>query len=348
MRAGSRLHADAAERQELRALQKVALEEAERAACSFQPVINDVVVSQRPIHERVADLERRAAQRRLALEEELPSFRPHVDARSARLAKGRPDVASRLAADAWARADRERDRKEAADAALAAKQALAVFRPLKYRPSGVRKKKPVVEEPASFRPTLTRRATSARRRGFDGLNRDAVINEEKRQAKRAEMPDDCTFRPELVAKRQITPSKSLDELSSNPGGKTARAKAEAKWKEEYSFKPDVRSTAKSRVFDKPTPSFDRERLQREKELDDLRECSFRPNIHTKKTSPPRAVVPVVVRGLARHLELRDRARQLDEAKRLRQHNAFRVDKADEWRNGQNFTTPVPFALHNSS
>ena len=54
--------------------------------------------------------------------------------------------------------------------------------------------------------------------------------------------------------------------------------------------------------------------------------------------------PVVVRGLARHLELRDLARKRTEEQRTREHEAFHVPKAEGWRRGQKFTTPQPFEL----
>ena len=85
----------------------------------------------------------------------------------------------------------------------------------------------------------------------------------------------------------------------------------------------------------------------------MAECSFRPrtNAHARRearpqarTGRPTAVKPVVVRGLARHLELRRRANALAEEKRTREHEAFHVDKADEWRNGLNHTVAEPFAL----
>ena len=80
-----------------------------------------------------------------------------------------------------------------------------------------------------------------------------------------------------------------------------------------------------------------------RELEELNECSFQPRTNhdvprearpMARTGRSTAVKPVVVRGLARHLELKRHANKLAEEHRTRVHNAFHVAKADEWRDGR--------------
>ena len=93
-----------------------------------------------------------------------------------------------------------------------------------------------------------------------------------------------------------------------------------------------------------------------RDLEELNECSFQPRTNhdvprearpMARTGRNTAVKPVVVRGLARHLELKRHANKLAEEHRTRVHNAFHVAKADEWRDGRRLTQCAPFELSTS-
>ena len=66
----------------------------------------------------------------------------------------------------------------------------------------------------------------------------------------------------------------------------------------------------------------------EKEFKELEECTFQPNAGVKKSKPkPTKGVTEVVPGLGRHLELRRRAKQMEEEARARAAKVFLEDAA---------------------
>jgi hypothetical protein len=50
-----------------------------------------------------------------------------------------------------------------------------------------------------------------------------------------------------------------------------------------------------------------EKLRVQKEMKEFKECTFKPDVHPP---PPKAKEPVVIKGLRRHLELQDLAKQM--------------------------------------
>lgn len=382
-RCSTRLYVDASDRREQRMLQKLAIEEDEVAECGFAPNINPHSrhLQRRPMHERVADLEKQAALRRVELELKLErerskteTFRPEIDDRSKRLFT-RTKASTRLSEDAWRRAMAEKERAAAATAAAEAKRQLeSTFRARSARGGGggekgkgpsfeererrrylmrVQKDQERVAKEREENAKLFRPATHSRRgrsRGVEELSRDYERLRVKRETKKRAEIMEIPFAPTLVAKRRNNVESDL----MNQRGKEAREKAMRKIEEqrrkEYTFRPRVISTnATPRVFQSPDPEKVQEKRAkalREQELRELQECSFKPKVRTKKThrSDPPAVAPVVIRGLARHLELKARADKLNAEQRRREHRAFNVEKADDWRNGKNYTTPVPFQL----
>mmetsp|Transcript_19937 Transcript_19937/g.25457 ORF Transcript_19937/g.25457 Transcript_19937/m.25457 type:complete len:181 (+) Transcript_19937:180-722(+) len=88
-----------------------------------------------------------------------------------------------------------------------------------------------------------------------------------------------------------------------------------------------------------------EQLRREKEYKELKECTFVPL--TNEGTPVRGNGPVIVRGLGRHLELKEMARRQEEEQKQREDKAFgkvtnRVDSRTE-----PYTIPKPFNLSTS-
>ncbi|KAJ1456901.1 hypothetical protein M885DRAFT_516480 [Pelagophyceae sp. CCMP2097] len=461
-----RLHSEAVHRAEVRALERAAVAEAEVAACRFQPHINDSSLhfgDSRPLHERVADVERAASLRRLELRaerdranEEAHVFQPqiNVDARSAAMAKRAtdrafktmmeaahlsqqlsdetanaehpPDVAARLAADAWHRSMCGQQRLEAAEAEAAAERSRAArtkisrgseriaasapsiggvpfFERERRRESEARRRRAAdeeerrAEEERLFQPAISGRSAklderATRRRLLEAaaaadaaaaggagaagpaaapesrvarLAADAAAKEEKRAQRESEYYSQWNYKPETNARKADAAAKAdYDELSRNARGSAARSRAEKEaferqqsqctFKPQLISKPSDKSNVKTEAERRAVKEIKIEAERKQRELDELRECSFRPSTNSKSTlreAAPAAstgaattVKPVVVRGLARHLELRNRAKQLAQDHRSREHAAFTVERAEEWRHGQKFTTPQPFAL----
>jgi hypothetical protein len=50
-----------------------------------------------------------------------------------------------------------------------------------------------------------------------------------------------------------------------------------------------------------------EQLQAQRELEEFKECTFKPIVHVV---PPKPMEPIVIKGLGRHLELQDLAKQM--------------------------------------
>ena len=89
------------------------------------------------------------------------------------------------------------------------------------------------------------------------------------------------------------------------------------------------------------------------EHEQLKDCTFRPQI-TPATAPPpkgrarRKSAPVIVRGLGRHLQLREAARRKKEEQREREEAAFNVNaRCLKKRDGGLYTVPQPFHLSTS-
>ena len=158
---------------------------------------------------------------------------------------------------------------------------------------------------------------------------------------------------------------TLDDLVTDERAESARqklrAEAETAFREECTFKPSI-NTHRPPKTQKTDAERKREREARiaeerqRRELEELNECSFQPRTNhdvprearpMARTGRSTAVKPVVVRGLARHLELKRHANKLAEEHRTRVHNAFHVAKADEWRDGRRLTQCAPFELSTS-
>mmetsp|Transcript_21076 Transcript_21076/g.30447 ORF Transcript_21076/g.30447 Transcript_21076/m.30447 type:complete len:632 (+) Transcript_21076:2-1897(+) len=81
-----------------------------------------------------------------------------------------------------------------------------------------------------------------------------------------------------------------------------------------------------------------------KEIEELKECTFKPQINT--TIKSNSSKPVVVRGLGRHFELRNLLQRQKEIAAQREAEAFRVKNADKYRSRADGRTIVePFHLH---
>eukprot|EP00741_Cyanophora_paradoxa_P003255 tig00000691_g3163.t1 len=205
--------------------------------------------------------------------------------------------------------------------------------------------------------------------------KDAKRKEQLRESIAEQHYKQYSFRPEINGvSRSIGPRpSSIQDLVDDPKIKRARQEAveaaEQAFRRVYTFKPKTlrpRSAPHSRPQspcgserragpfepDEYLKRVEREQKAKEAKLeqtrrameyDELRVCTFTPEIRRERPASPAG--PIVVRGLARHMELRDHARRLAEEKAEREAKAFLVNlppsAADPARG---HTVPQPFKL----
>jgi len=221
--------------------------------------------------------------------------------------------------------------------------------------------------------------------------KDKEAIEENRELKQEELDRMFNFQPEInnVSRALATERRSVEELCENPRGKLVREKArkkeEERRREECSFKPTVmpppppvENSTKNDKVEKTSEKIDlkdvenltlqvsrynaarEERRQasiRERERDELKDCTFKPNLATKrgerencgKHANQKSEVQqgggnndsyvrisherkkknkaVVVRGLGRYLELKQLAHQKERDQKERERRAYGVTRA---------------------
>jgi len=83
-----------------------------------------------------------------------------------------------------------------------------------------------------------------------------------------------------------------------------------------------------------------EQVKKKKEYEELKECTFTPAI--KRAVPKQASGPIVVRGLGRHLELKELAQRQSEEKAERERKVFLTHVTNA--STKPYTVPHPFDL----
>ena len=187
------------------------------------------------------------------------------------------------------------------------------------------------------------------------IARLAFLEKQQKEAKQALAEENYhkqfTFKPKLSATAKTKKPTPLNDLVTNPKGVQVRAVAEAAAREafvsECTFEPNVGAkhadaaprpfqvdyskqggiTARIREYRREKEICLQE-ARNEKEFKELEECTFQPNAGVKKSKPkPTKGVTEVVPGLGRHLELRRRAKQMEEEARARAAKVFLEDAA---------------------
>ena len=190
------------------------------------------------------------------------------------------------------------------------------------------------------------------------IARLAFLEKQTREQKRLKAEEafhkQFSFRPKLSSTARSKAPTPLHELVANPRGAEIRAAAEAAAAEafaaEHTFEPNVgakHADAAPRPFQVNYSNRDgitsrireyrREKevvlqeARNEKEFRELEACTFQPNVsnraRSKPVSAPGLSVAEVVPGLGRHLELRKRAKQMEEEAAARRSKAFLEDAA---------------------
>jgi hypothetical protein len=188
------------------------------------------------------------------------------------------------------------------------------------------------------------------------LARLAFLEKQQREQKRLNAQEafheQFSFRPKLSDAARAKAPTPLHELVSNSRGAEIRSAAEAAAREAFAaahtFEPNIgskHSDASPRPFQVNYASTDgitsrireyrREKevvlreARNEKEFRELEACTFRPNAGVARSKPrkPSSSVAEVVPGLGRHLELRKRAKQMEDEMAARRSKVFLEDTA---------------------
>jgi hypothetical protein len=157
--------------------------------------------------------------------------------------------------------------------------------------------------------------------------RKKAVERLKEEAEREEQ-EQCTFRPELHS----DPDKVLRQAEIRRGGN-------APFRLAVGADPDGVGDRVQEHMQRRQAKLDRER--RAQEYRELQDCTFVPRMVAEPPRPPTG--PVVVRGIAKHMENRDRAEKLREEAKRREEEAFQV-RGIEGRVPGEPTIPEPFRL----
>lgn len=177
-----------------------------------------------------------------------------------------------------------------------------------------------------------------------------------------ELDEECTFQPKINAKsrKMVEPDdydylyqKYESDYPSTEGYEESRNK-EARSKSMAS----QNSSRLQRInFDEPERmvveirqrALEKEEQRRQaliaQEIAELQECSFQPSLQSRYRPESIDDDPIIIRGLGRHMELRDLTAKLKEENRQREFKAFHVVNVDKLRRPEDGTTVVkPFDL----
>lgn len=176
-----------------------------------------------------------------------------------------------------------------------------------------------------------------------------------------------TFQPEIDGhSKKLGKAATSEELHKNERGQAVKARlkagAERAFEQECTFQPTVGTGAKFDPdklnkyrlnLDDPeglTERIEEQRREREekaeeqrrlREFNELKECTFQPNVSISKKHVPERGGPVIVRGLGRHLELKEMAKKQEEERLSREEEVFKTQPRQP---AAGYTVPQPFNL----
>jgi len=183
---------------------------------------------------------------------------------------------------------------------------------------------------------------------------------------------ECTFKPSINERsRRMARARPLTEIASNEHVRRAKERAEqkaaAEFQQQCTFKPklirrsssacvptenalNVAGADPSELVQRITEYQRMKELQREeirlaRESEELLQCTFTPQVNSWVPERQGKDVPVVVRGLQRHMELQEQARrQKDEQAKIEAEKFHQVPQGAS----APFTIPKPFNLATSN
>jgi hypothetical protein len=223
------------------------------------------------------------------------------------------------------------------------------------------------QESPTFEPELTRTSqllAHAKREtesSAEKMNRLAVRDKERTGELRRSIEEQYyaqfTFQPKLnKISRALAETKEGADVTTSKTGRVSEdllQELEENFKKSCTFKPVIHSSGPrdreslnvshaSAVQDYVS---EKERwlaeARREQQYDELKECTFQPKVKRKR--PDFKGEPVEVPGMAKFLDRKLKARQMEDDKKAREQQAFEVKGGAK--NGQRYTVPKPFNLH---
>eukprot|EP00667_Euglena_gracilis_P008490 EG_transcript_8600 len=223
--------------------------------------------------------------------------------------------------------------------------------------------KAVEEEAATFQPELSpttvmiveakREAESLEERVLRLSIQDKSRAEEAKKQAKEEYYAQFSFKPKLnkVSLALASTSDSGDVTRAKTGHVTEelRQELEEEFRKECTFKPAI-LTAGAPGLNTTTgvaggpDAADKERrlaeARREQQYEELKDCTFQPRV--KRKVPNFAEKQAPVPGMAKYLDRRLQARQMEEERRAREEEVFKVRGVKA---GLRYTVPQPFNLH---
>ena len=164
-----------------------------------------------------------------------------------------------------------------------------------------------------------------------------------KQAKEDAIEEECTFKPKIHSMKRKA---GLGD-SSFVSGVFAVASSQsigAQERSRYSMDVTDVETLTQRIKDKQREKMAQcQMVKKKKEYEELKECTFTPAI--RRAAPKSAAGPIVVRGLGRHLELKELAQRKAEEQAERERKVFLTQVTPGA--AKPYTVPTPFQLSSS-
>ena len=247
----------------------------------------------------------------------------------------------------------------------------------------MREEQALEEEAKLFQPTVSQAndillsaSLRANESELERTERLAYVDGKRREAIVAHLQQQhfaqYTYRPQIDSiSARLARSKTDDELSANPHGKVVKeelarkaadvAKAECPFRPKLGKKseqlaastgsrsalaPDSVDQLGERLAAEQVDRAERlEKARRKVEAEKLRECTFHPQLGSPIDEQASGTSkPLVVKGIARHMELKMMAKRQAEDLAQREQKAFLIDPPAR---AHPFTVPEPFRLHES-
>ena len=208
---------------------------------------------------------------------------------------------------------------------------------------------------------------------LERIERMAHVDAERKKAQQQQAEhqfySQFTFEPRTNRKPvQGREGNVYEALYKNEAGTRAKQQlvdaAEEKFEMEHTFRPDVELGYNRKQYsegqldkwqlklsepDQISLKIEQQRAEREakieesrrhREFEELKECTFQPNV-CKKWRAKEESEPIIVRGLGRHLELREMAKRQEEEAAQREAEVFKLQPSP---NVSGYTVPEPFKL----
>eukprot|EP00466_Bigelowiella_natans_P000967 jgi/Bigna1/75006/fgenesh1_pg.32_\ len=145
--------------------------------------------------------------------------------------------------------------------------------------------------------------------------------EEAKELAEERLLQDCTFKPNIEASKSSKWRAPVNRIRLNGGSEDLLKQIERK-----------KAAREGRL----------QRVRAAKEYEEAKECTFEPETTKKRVKQPTG--PVLIRGMARFMQTKQLAKQLEKEKKMREDKAFNVTKRASRSRNKPYTIPKPFKL----